>query len=569
MPESDSFFQTSPRPAETPAIAAGPRTTARPIAEGNPDGRSKRTGRRPPRFVVGLMGELFPIRPYPLDVTSYTRVLIEALREHMFGPLGVHCPLPEEEFVEREGVVVQVDFAVRPTLAMLYRPWLTLWRNRRYDLTHWHDDPVIAEAIRRSRELEARDLTTLSWGELVGTLDDALAITPLVARLRHHYLPQAIRDLLILWLLLAVTGQRRHFSELQTGVETKTLEMNRALVALAARVIANPELHDIFTKTPARDLLAAIETCPAASDFLAAFRAFLDGFGHRETVLTLASQPAWRNAPEIPLGVIQGMVAADTSVRSVDQPDGSAESRSRWQEARDEILARSVLGREPLRTAFLRALREARRFPRLREDTHFFLTLGLPAVYTTLQELGRRLQAVRALDEPRDVFHLKLAELKATGRPWPPADEAVGRIRALVARRAATRAALADVPLLGDTLPVPFANVEGAIVAGLAGSPGIAEGPVRVIQDSSQFGLLRSGDVLVAPFTSPAWTPLFQRAAAIVVDSGGALSHAAVVAREYRIPAVLATVDATRRLQNGQRVRVDGTRGLVFRVPTP
>jgi len=515
------------------------------------------------------MGAVFLMRPYPLDVTSYTRVLIEALCEHMFGPLGVDCPSPEDAFVEREGVVVQVDFAVRPTLAMLYRPWLTLWRNRRYHLAHWQDDPLIAEAIRRSQELEARDLTRLSWDDLLDTLDAALAIAPFVARLRHRYLPQAIRDILILWLLLGLTGQRHHFNELQTGIETKTLEMNRGLEALAAQVVANSELQDIFTKTPSGDLLAAIEAYPPASGFLTAFRSFLDRFGHRESVLTLASQPAWRNAPEIPLGVIQSMVAGDAPVRSVDQMDRPTNEDARWQQARDEILASSMLGREPLRALFLRALREARRFPRLREDTHFYLTLGLPMVYATLQELGRRLHEVGALDEPRDVFHLKLAELPAAGRWWPPTDEAVGRIRTLVARRAAKRASLADVPWLDDTVPEPLANRKGAVVAGLAGSPGIAEGPVRVIKDSSQFGTLHPGDVLVAPFTSPAWTPLFQRASAIVVDSGGPLSHAAIVAREYRIPAVLATVDATRRLQDGQQVRVDGTRGLVFRVPTP
>jgi pyruvate,water dikinase len=70
--------------------------------------------------------------------------------------------------------------------------------------------------------------------------------------------------------------------------------------------------------------------------------------------------------------------------------------------------------------------------------------------------------------------------------------------------------------------------------------------------------------VLVAPFTNPAWTPLFQRAAAVIVETGSAVSHAAIVAREYGIPAVMGAADATRRLADGQRVRVDGTAGTVF-----
>jgi pyruvate,water dikinase len=87
---------------------------------------------------------------------------------------------------------------------------------------------------------------------------------------------------------------------------------------------------------------------------------------------------------------------------------------------------------------------------------------------------------------------------------------------------------------------------------------------VRVVREASEFGRLRPGEVLVAPYTNPAWTPLFQQAAAVVVDSGGAMSHAAIVAREYGIPAVMGTGDGTRRLVDGTRVRVDGTRGLVF-----
>src|SRR3712207_5683898 len=83
------------------------------------------------------------------------------------------------------------------------------------------------------------------------------------------------------------------------------------------------------------------------------------------------------------------------------------------------------------------------------------------------------------------------------------------------------------------------------------------------IFEAAAFDTLAQGEVLVAPFTSPAWTPLFVRAAAVVVDSGGPASHAAIVAREYSIPAVMATVDGTRRLADGQMVRVDGSRGLV------
>ena len=93
----------------------------------------------------------------------------------------------------------------------------------------------------------------------------------------------------------------------------------------------------------------------------------------------------------------------------------------------------------------------------------------------------------------------------------------------------------------------------------------MARGPARIVRDIAEFGKLRAGDVLVAPVTNPAWTPLFQRAAAVVVDAGGAASHAAIVAREYGVPAVMGTLSGTQELKDGQWIEVDGTHGLVLK----
>lgn len=95
------------------------------------------------------------------------------------------------------------------------------------------------------------------------------------------------------------------------------------------------------------------------------------------------------------------------------------------------------------------------------------------------------------------------------------------------------------------------------------GSPGRCTGAVRVIHHESEFGRLRPGDVLVCPITTPSWSVLFSQASALVTDGGGVLAHAAVIAREYGIPAVLATKNATQRLHDGQLVTVDGSAGVV------
>jgi pyruvate,water dikinase len=105
-------------------------------------------------------------------------------------------------------------------------------------------------------------------------------------------------------------------------------------------------------------------------------------------------------------------------------------------------------------------------------------------------------------------------------------------------------------------------------VSGIGASGGRATGPVRVISGPEQFASLRAGEILVCPYTNPAWTPLFHRAAATVVDSGGLGSHAAIIAREFGIPAVMATVRGTETLTDGQRVTVDGDTGRVTAAQT-
>jgi pyruvate,water dikinase len=104
---------------------------------------------------------------------------------------------------------------------------------------------------------------------------------------------------------------------------------------------------------------------------------------------------------------------------------------------------------------------------------------------------------------------------------------------------------------------------KGDTLKGVAASPGRVTAPARVLHGPEDFDQMQAGDVLVAPMTTPAWTPLFARASAIVTDVGGPLSHGSIVAREYGIPAVLGTGTATRRINSGQVITVDGGAGVV------
>jgi pyruvate,water dikinase len=193
---------------------------------------------------------------------------------------------------------------------------------------------------------------------------------------------------------------------------------------------------------------------------------------------------------------------------------------------------------------------------------------GLLATREALLGFGRRLVAEGLLTAVGDVWMLTRPELRdaLTGDG--------GGLPALVLeRRAALAAGLREGPrpYLGD--PPPQAERHAALekfygsgghgLAGAGASPGVAVGIARVVAGVEDFARVQPGDVLVAATTTPAWTPLFPSLAALVTDTGGILSHAAVVAREYRIPAVVGAAGATAAIPDGARVRVDGTSGEI------
>jgi pyruvate,water dikinase len=236
---------------------------------------------------------------------------------------------------------------------------------------------------------------------------------------------------------------------------------------------------------------------------------------------------------------------------------------------------------------FATLLDRARHGLAMRENVKNQAVRGVVAIRRALFEAGDRLVRRGIVDARGDVFFLTLTELgelltlpagfdvrrrigarraefnrHRTLRPPPtlglanvenPAGRAHGR---------ASVEAPAPRPPSGDTAAE---LVEGppARWIGLAVSPGIAVGKARVLLEVNPHQRLLPGEILVAPATDPGWTPYFLGAAAIVVDIGGQLSHGSILAREFGIPAVVNVGDATRRIRTGQRIRVDGDRGVV------
>jgi phosphohistidine swiveling domain-containing protein len=192
---------------------------------------------------------------------------------------------------------------------------------------------------------------------------------------------------------------------------------------------------------------------------------------------------------------------------------------------------------------------------------------GLLATRETLLGFGRRLVAEGLLDHIDDVWMLERRELR-TALVEPVELRTIVSRRREELRRGRTeepRAYLGEPPEARerDSVVEKFYGSAGSALSGAGASPGVVEGTARVVAGSADFSRIRNGDILVATTTTPAWTPLFPALGGLVTETGGILSHAAVVAREYRLPAVVGAAGATRAIADGARVRVDGTAGTV------
>lgn len=508
------------------------------------------------RMVASNFAEMLPVRPYPLDLDTWAPALGSAV-EPMFGLLGLDWRL-SRMLQEEDGVIVRyLPVLPRPTWKILLIPMQLVSLSLRYNPVHWQSDALLAAAIVRARALEALDLPTLSWEQLLAAVRAAKEIPYFAAgEIRRRYFPGAALATARLRLLLMLLGHTRQLGVLLSGVENKTLELNRALEELVRKVRSDPNLVPTFSTHSPEELWSALEQQPSGRAFILDLRAFLDRYGHRETVISTALQPTWKDAPPVVLGLIKSFAAYPPQLPTAT-PD--------WQVARDEILQHPLLQAAPLRSAFLETLAAAQALLQIREDTHFYATLPMPVFRRVFLEFGTRLMRAGVLDTPEDVFHLRLAELERMGSLPPSADQAA-ELCAAVVRRKNERARLEGKPLFDPQL-FSQSVLEGGdvLLRGMSGSPGVAEGPARILRDGSEFDKLIAGDVLVTPFTNPSWTPLFQRAVAVVVDSGSPISHAAIVAREYGIPAVMGTVTGTQTLHDGDWIRVDGSQGIVLR----
>ncbi|MFE6996420.1 PEP/pyruvate-binding domain-containing protein [Microbacterium sp. NPDC057659] len=523
---------------------------ARPMTALPPEPR--RLNRRE-RVQSMIFSEYLPVRPYPMDVTTWLgRGPADMMRQITvyFGIRGAFT----DYLIEEDGVVTGfVPPHMRPGPAVLLTPFKVARKALRFHPEDAPDDPRLARLLGSADELDALPLRDLEWPELLQVPDRALALMDLSRDMRIDYLPGTAIAVARLGVVTVLLGRRELLAELTGGAPTRTAASERALAEMAGTARADAALRELFTTRTPAEVVSELDLFPA---FRTALDRFRHDFGRKETASPLlVSPPTLAESPDVIIGMVAGLI---------DNPPQD-DRRSRSDDALALLLRHPLLRPKRLQKAARHWVRAAQAGVAYREDSHFFFTASLPALRRALLEIGRRMQDAGVLDEPFDVFHLRWEEVAGIPDVATMTPATVERLRGLVIARAARRAELAGIPVVDVRDVFRRGNEADAVVTGAPAGGGSATGPVRVIRDVTDFHRLQHGDVLVCPYTNPAWTPLFLRAAAVVVDTGSIASHAAIVAREYGLPAVMGTGDGTAVLVDGETVTVDGTTGRVTR----
>ncbi len=295
--------------------------------------------------------------------------------------------------------------------------------------------------------------------------------------------------------------------------------------------------------------------------FMAAWDAFMTEHGHHCRGEFELSNARWSETPDYILGIVRGYL------RSLGQSDPLENQRRRAEEReRLTVQCRARLKNPIKRWIFSHSLRRTQELAVYREQLKNLGIRRFAFVRRVLLVLGQRLHEQGSLSCRDDIFFLEVSELEpvATGGASFDWRERIELRRREYEKNLKLNPLRVVNGIFDPNAPSwPVADADAKLLEGIAVSPGIVTGPARVILRADEHEQVLAGEILIAPFTDPAWSPYFITAAGLVVEQGGILSHGSIVAREYGLPAVTNVASATRVIRTGDLVQVDGNRGCV------
>lgn len=333
------------------------------------------------------------------------------------------------------------------------------------------------------------------------------------------------------------------------GLNYKTAEIEHALYNLAKEIDESSAVRQLYLEVQPGELLPILKD--KYPSYFTMFTGFLNTYGARTVKAYMPfSTLSWSECPELLIETCTTILKAGCIKEHIEQQEKGKEKYSDLKEKVSRNFSPAK------RQRFERLLEQFRSAYLGREDLIYLMEQCFVIARRGVTEAAERLCRQGLLNKIEDIHYLKLSELKRVLL----GEGDMMSLKKVIADRKAHRSMTEQI----WSSPPSQVFTEGDVIQGLSGSPGLARGVVRIINNPAEFGRLQKAEILVCRFTDPVWTPLFPVACAVVCDTGGPLSHAAIVAREYGIPAVLGTKNSTSILKDGQIVTVDGSKGLVM-----
>ena len=359
------------------------------------------------------------------------------------------------------------------------------------------------------------------------------------------------------------------------GYDTMPMRSEKSLYDLADWAKDYPDLSTYLLETPAEEITAALErrdqpeivSTQVWVEWQTRMDAHLAAFGHLFYDFDFV-KPVPAEAPTPLLETVKMYLRGEGA--------NPHERQQKLDEGRKQAVEDLLTRARGLRGwAVRKALGWAQSLGQVREDSYASIGLSYPRLRELLKELGRRTVEAGAIHTPTDIFWLEASEVESFLQPLDDRSALPSMGKVIETRKATAKTAEklippTQLPYSDKYMGIPLevfvpgeGGQEGDKLKGIAASAGRVTGKACVLLGPEDFDQMEQGAILVARVTTPAWTPLFAMAGAIVTDIGGPLSHGSIVAREYGIPAVLGTVAATRVIKNGQQITVDGNAGIV------
>ncbi|MGA2279298.1 MAG: PEP/pyruvate-binding domain-containing protein [Verrucomicrobiota bacterium] len=453
-----------------------------------------------------------------------------------------------------------------PDLGFRWPKYILSWPRIAYDLiTHssrrrgW---AWLARFKKQTDELDRLDLEALS--------------TPELTRLCGQYVREVFKDADVLYLAVQA-GVLPVFQKVcrnwlgEPGVSLRLFaalgglpvaEAGLALWRLAALAHADSDTEGVVSsENNWPEVRARLGCTEHGRKFLAVWDAFMAEHGHHCRGELELSNARWSETPDYILGLVRGYLRSLGQSNPLENQRRLADERERL-----TVQCRARLKNPIKRWIFSRSLRRAQELAVFREHLKNLGVRRIAFVRRVLLALGQRLHEQGSLSGRDDIFFLEISEIEPVAMGSASFD---WRERIELRRREYEKNLKLTPPpvVIGRFDPNapgwPVANVGAKLLEGIPVSPGIVTGPARVILRTDEHQQVLPGEILIAPFTDPAWSPYFITAAGVVMEQGGILSHGSIVAREYGLPAVTNVASATRVIHTGDLVQVDGNRGRV------